>query len=92
MSYLIGMNVTSFFGRAERNLRRLRDDAEMFTTRLANLRQNLVVREDTSGDKFWIELDRQEFNNRVIGGELKWCPDYSLCACQKSFLFHNHFC
>ena len=42
----------------------------MFTTRLANLRQDLGIRQDTSGDKFRIELDGQELNNRGIAGEL----------------------
>ena len=44
--------------------------AEIFTTRLANLRQDLGVRQETSGDKFRIELDGQESNNRGIAGEL----------------------
>jgi hypothetical protein len=35
-----------------------------------NLRQDLGVRQDTSGDKFSIELDGQETNNRGIAGEL----------------------
>ncbi len=52
------------------NLRRSQEDAEIFTTRLANLRQDLAVRQDTSGDKFRIELDGQESNNRGIAGEL----------------------
>ena len=43
---------------------------EIFTSRLANLRQDLGVRQDTSGDKFRIELDGQESNNRGIAGEL----------------------
>jgi hypothetical protein len=34
------------------------------------LRQDLGVRQDTSGDKFRIELDGQESNNRGIAGEL----------------------
>jgi hypothetical protein len=34
------------------------------------LRQDLTVRQDTSGDKFRIELDGQESNNRGIAGEL----------------------
>jgi len=56
--------------RIRSNLRRSHEDAEIFTTRLANLRQDLVVRLDTSGDKFRIELDGQESNNRGIAGEL----------------------
>jgi len=56
--------------RIRSNLRRSQEDAEIFTTRLANLRQDLAVRQDTSGDKFRIELDGQESNNRGIAGEL----------------------
>jgi hypothetical protein len=56
--------------RIRSNLRRSHEDAEMFTTRLANLRQDLGVRQDTSGDKFRIELEGQESNNRGIAGEL----------------------
>jgi hypothetical protein len=56
--------------RIRSNLRRSHEDAEIFTTRLTNLRQDLGVRQDTSGDKFHIELDGQESNNRGIAGEL----------------------
>jgi N12 class adenine-specific DNA methylase len=56
--------------RIRSNLRRSHEDAEMFTSRLANLRQDLAVRQDTTGDKFIIELDGQETNNRGIAGEL----------------------
>jgi hypothetical protein len=56
--------------RIRSNLRRSHEDAEIFTTRLDNLRQDLGVRQDTSGDKFRIELDGQESNNRGIAGEL----------------------
>jgi hypothetical protein len=56
--------------RIRSNLRRSHEDAEIFTTRLANLRQDLAIRQDTSGDKFRIELDGQESNNRGIAGEL----------------------
>ena len=42
----------------------------MFSSRLVNLRQDLAVRQDTTGDKFIIELDGQETNNRGIAGEL----------------------
>ncbi len=48
--------------RIRSNLRRSHEDAEIFTSRLANLRQDLGVRQDTSGDKFRIELDGQESN------------------------------
>jgi hypothetical protein len=56
--------------RIRSNLRRSHEDAEMFTGRLANLRQDISVRQDTSGDNFRIELDGQETNNRGIAGEL----------------------
>jgi hypothetical protein len=56
--------------RIRSNLRRSHEDAEMFTTRLTNLRQDLALRQDTSGDKFIIDLDGQETNNRGIAGEL----------------------
>jgi hypothetical protein len=52
------------------NLSRSHEDAEIFTTRLANLRQDLAIRQDTSGDKFRIELDGHESNNRGIAGEM----------------------
>ena len=42
----------------------------MFSGRLANLRQDISVRQNTSGDNFRIELDGQETNNRGIAGEL----------------------
>lgn len=56
--------------RIRSNLRRSHEDAEMFTARLTNLRQDLTLRQDTSGDKFIIDLDEQETNNRGIAGEL----------------------
>lgn len=56
--------------RIRSNLRRSHEDAEIFTSRLTNLRQDLAVRQDTTGDKFIIEVDGQETNNRGIAGEL----------------------
>jgi len=56
--------------RIRSNLRRAHEDAEMFTARLTNLRQDITLRQDTSGDKFIIELDGQETKNRGIAGEL----------------------
>jgi N12 class adenine-specific DNA methylase/phospholipid N-methyltransferase len=56
--------------RIRSNLRRSHEDAEMFSGRLTNLRQDIAIRQDTSGDKFTIELDGQETNNRGIAGEL----------------------
>lgn len=56
--------------RIRSNFRRSHEDVEIFTSRLANLRQDLGIRQDTSGDKFHIELDGQATNNRGIAGEL----------------------
>jgi N12 class adenine-specific DNA methylase/prefoldin subunit 5 len=56
--------------RIRTNLRRSHEDAEAFTGRLTNLRQDIAVRQDTSGDKFSIELDGQTLDNRGIAGEL----------------------
>jgi hypothetical protein len=56
--------------RIRSNLRRSHEDAEVFSARLTNLRQDITLRQDTSGDKFIIELDGQETNNRGIAGEL----------------------
>ena len=43
--------------RIRRNLRHAHEEAETFTVRLTNLRQDIVARQDTSGDNFRIELD-----------------------------------
>ena len=56
--------------RIRTNLRRSHEDAEAFTGRLANLRQDIAARQDTSGDKFSIELEGQVLDNRGIAGEL----------------------
>ncbi len=56
--------------RIRTNLRRSHEDAEAFAGRLANLRQDIAARQDTSGDKFSIELDGQTLDNRGIAGEL----------------------
>jgi hypothetical protein len=56
--------------RIRTNLRRSHEDAETFTGRLANLRQDTTARQDTSGDKFTIELDGQTLDNRGIAGEV----------------------
>lgn len=56
--------------RIRANLRRSHEDAEVFTDRLANLRQDIAVRHDTSGDGFRIELDGQPIDNRGLAGEL----------------------
>lgn len=52
------------------NLRHAREEGEKWTERLANLREDLNLRQDTSGDKFRIELDKQVLDNRGIAGEL----------------------
>jgi N12 class adenine-specific DNA methylase len=56
--------------RIRTNLRRSHEEAEVFTERLANLSQDITTRQDTTGDKFCIELDRQLLNNRGVAGEL----------------------
>jgi hypothetical protein len=56
--------------RIRTNLCRSHEDAETFTARIANLRQDITARQDTSGDKFTIELDGQILDNRGIAGEL----------------------
>ncbi len=56
--------------RIRRNLLQSREDAEAFTMRLANLRQDIALRQDISGDTFHVELDGQTINQRGIAGEL----------------------
>jgi N12 class adenine-specific DNA methylase len=56
--------------RIRSNLRHAREEAETWTGRLANLRQDLTVRQDTSGDQFRIELDGQSLDHRGVAGEL----------------------
>jgi hypothetical protein len=56
--------------RIRTNLRRSHEDAEAFTGRLTNLRQDIAARQDTAGDKFSIEIDGQTLDNRGIAGEL----------------------
>src|SRR5439155_26391987 len=56
--------------RSRRNLLQSREDAEAFTIRLANLRQDIATRPDVSGDNFLIEVDAATINNRGIAGEL----------------------
>lgn len=56
--------------RIRTNLRRSHEDAEAFTGRLTNLRQDITTRQDTAGDKFSIELDGQILDNRGVAGEL----------------------
>jgi predicted nuclease with TOPRIM domain len=56
--------------RIRTNLRRSHEEAEVFTERLANLRQDITTRQDVTGDKFLIELNGQLVNNRGVAGEL----------------------
>jgi N12 class adenine-specific DNA methylase len=56
--------------RIRTNLRRSHEDAETFTARLSNLRQDIATRQDTTGDNFRIELDGQTLDNRGVAGEL----------------------
>ena len=52
------------------SLRHSREEVQTWTKRLANLRGNLTLRQDTSADKFRIELDKQTLDNRGVAGEL----------------------
>ena len=52
------------------SLRHSQEEAQRYSERLAHLRQDLAVRQDTSGDKFRVELDGQALDNRGIAGEL----------------------
>jgi hypothetical protein len=52
------------------NLRHAREDTQRNSERLENLRRDVTVRQDTSGDKFRIELEGQILNNRGAAGEL----------------------
>ncbi len=56
--------------RIRTNLRHAHEEAEKWTERLANLREDLKLRQDTSGDKFRIELEKQSLDNRGVAGEL----------------------
>ena len=56
--------------RIRSNLRHAHEEVEKWTERLANLREDLKLRQDTSGDQFRIELDKQALDNRGVAGEL----------------------
>jgi len=56
--------------RIRSGLRHSHEEVETWTERLANLREDLKLRQDTSGDLFRIELDKQVLDNRGIAGEL----------------------
>jgi N12 class adenine-specific DNA methylase len=51
-------------------LRHSQEEVQRYSGRLANLRQDLTVCQDTSGDKFRIELDGNVLDNRGVAGEL----------------------
>ncbi len=56
--------------RIRSNLRRADGDVTAGNERLSNLHRDLVVRENTTGDRFRIELDGQTITNRGVAGEL----------------------
>jgi N12 class adenine-specific DNA methylase/predicted RNA methylase len=56
--------------RIRTSLRHSHEEVGTWTERLANLREDLKLRQDTSGDQFRIELDKQLLDNRGIAGEL----------------------
>jgi N12 class adenine-specific DNA methylase/SAM-dependent methyltransferase len=56
--------------RIRSSLRHSREEVEAWTERLAHLCEDLKLRQDTSGDKFRIELDKQVLDNRGVAGEL----------------------
>jgi hypothetical protein len=56
--------------RIRASLRHSHEEAQKCSERLANLRQDLAARRDTSGDKFRLELDGQTLDNRGVAGEL----------------------
>ena len=56
--------------RIRSHLRQSHQDVTVWTERLGNLREDLKLRQDTSGDKFRIEIEKQPLDNRGIAGEL----------------------
>src|ERR1017187_5559131 len=52
------------------SLRHSHQEVQASTERLANLREDLTLRQDTSADKFRIELDKQTLDNRGVAWEL----------------------
>jgi N12 class adenine-specific DNA methylase len=52
------------------SLRHSQNEFQRHTENLANLRSDLAVRQDTSGDKFRIELEGKILDNRGVAGEL----------------------
>jgi hypothetical protein len=56
--------------RIRSSLRHAHEEVETWTLRLANLQEDMKLRQDTSGDLFCIRLDSQILDNRGIAGEL----------------------
>jgi hypothetical protein len=56
--------------RIRTSLRHSHEEVETWTERLANLQEDLKLRQDSSGDLFRIKLDGQVLDNRGIAGEL----------------------
>jgi hypothetical protein len=56
--------------RIRSSLRHSHQEVQTWTERLGNLREDLTLRQDTSGDQFRIELDKQVLDNRGVAGEL----------------------
>jgi len=56
--------------RIRTSLRHSHEEVETWTERLANLQEDLKLRQDTSGDLFRIKLNGQVLDNRGIAGEL----------------------
>ena len=51
-------------------LRHSQEDVPRITRRLEALRQDLEIRQDTSGDRFVIQIGGQEYRDRGLAGEL----------------------
>lgn len=56
--------------RIRSGLRHATEDVKNYSTRLDHVKQDLATRQDTSGDKFRMELDGQVIDNRGMAGEL----------------------
>ena len=56
--------------RIRNGLRHSHEEVETWTERLARLREDLKLRQDTSGDQFCIKVDGQVLDNRGVAGEL----------------------
>ncbi len=56
--------------RLRHQVRHLTDDVPRLEKRLENIRRDIAIRQDTSGDRFVIQLEGQEIRDRGIAGEL----------------------